>query len=405
MSLSHTIKDQLTLTQVAEKFNVGTLTENGRCDCPFCFGTKSMKTTRDQYFKCFKCGSSGSVFDLLIQGGKAKDFQGALAMLRPLIQGAYNEQRAQAGVLNKLWTDLQRIHSQITVDWLGSRGIPLDRVPPDFLEDFGYWSPSLTKLISRTYTTSEKSILEKYGLLPSNRFEGRVLIPIKNLSGQIVHFTGRSLDKESEFRWLHTKGDPPINNYLYQLHTVAEQEEDYVILCEGITDSMSLRALGEPALGCFGVNITLTQHAWALKDKISHLVVVLDRDKYPLGSPLAGRYKSWSGMIPNLIDLAVELKIPIFCCMVPNWSGVKDVNDFLNAVDFDLGEFKRHLANNSRLLTELALDMYLELPEEHDRLWSLFKHIDDPNGLAKLQCYIESRYNGSWTEYLLARAV
>jgi hypothetical protein len=90
--------------------------------------------------------------------------------------------------------------------------------------------------------------------------------------------------------------------------------------------------------------------------------------------------------------------------MVPNWSGVKDVNDFLKSIDFDLMEFKRYLANNSRLLGDLALELYLDYPEEHDKLWSLLKHVQEPGTLVKLKTYIESRYS-NWTDYLIAKAV
>lgn len=402
MNLSHVIKDHLGLKDVAAAFNIGDLPANGRGNCPFCYGTKSLKTTRDQYFKCFKCDASGSVFDLLIHSQQAANFSEALHKLKPLVDASYIKQEQHVGILDKLWGDLQKTDNLPTINWLKSRGVPIDNVDKSFFDDFAYWSKEFSEYLISNYSAKDIELLEEYGLYPVQRFENRVLSPVRNLSKGIVHFTGRSLDKEEEVRWLHTKGQPPINNYLYQLSTVAKQEQDYVILCEGVTDCLSLRALGEPAVACFGVNMTLTQHAWALKDKVSHIVVILDRDKYPLGSPLAGRYKSWSGMVPNLIDLAVELKIPIFCCMVPNWSGVKDTNDFLKEIEFDLGEFKRYLANESRTLADLTLEMYREHPEEHDKLWSLLKHVPNPVVQAELKGHIEARYL-DWTEYVLAK--
>jgi hypothetical protein len=364
-----------------------------------------MKTTRNQYFKCFKCGASGSVFDLLIHSNKASSFSEALTMLRPLVEVAYKRQEKSLNLLDKLWSDLLAQNQAVTIEWLKGRGIPVDRVPTSYLDEFAYWSDDFSKVVIQKYTSKEVQMLEEYQLYPLNRFENRIIFPIKNLNGRVVHFTGRSIDKEEEGpRWLHTKADPPINNYLYQLHTINNQEQDYIILCEGVTDCMSLRALGEPAMACLGVNISLTQHAWALKNKVTHIVVMLDRDKYPLGTPRAGEYKSWSGMVPNLIDLATELRVPIFCCMVPNWSGVKDINNFMNEIDFDLREFKRHLANNSVTLGELALDMYIDKIEEHDALWSLFKHLPDSKAIGKLKQCIESRYT-DWTEYILNKAI
>ena len=404
MNLSNHIKDHLGLTEVAKQFNIADLPENGRANCPFCYGTKSLKTSRDQYFKCFKCGASGTVFDLLLHSGRAIDFSDALTQLKPLVKGYCLKQSSQPSTLDKLWKDLQAQECNVTVSWLQGRGVPVEQVPGEFFDDFAYWSSTFSEYLQNSYQRKELDILEEHGLYPTYLFENRVLSPVRNLSGKIVHFTGRSLDKEAKVRWLHSKGQPAINNYLYQLHTVSQQKQDYVVLCEGVTDCMSLRALGEPALACFGVNMPLTQHAWALKDKISHLIVILDRDKYPLGNPRAGVYKSWSGMVPNLIDLATELNIPIFCCMVPNWSGVKDVNDFLKEIEFDLAEFKRYLSNNSRTLNDLATEMYVDQIGEHDLLWSLQKHSPDPQGLMRLKAYIDSHYN-SWADYILDKAV
>jgi hypothetical protein len=406
-SLSHYIKDHLTISQVSKEFNIGYLDANSRNDCPFCQGSRCLKTTRDQYFNCFKCGAHGSVFDLLLASKVAQTFSEALSMLRPLVDKDYRHEQQTTGVLDRLWDILCEERDSVAgwgessvKTWLSERGVR--DVNQRLIEDFACWSPQTTTNVKKL-SKQDLQQLEEYKLLPAERFEGRILTPVRNLSGKIVHFTGRALDKEREPRWLHTVGQPAINNYLYQLNTVSKQNQDYVILCEGVTDCMSLRALGEPALACFGVNMPLVQHAWALKKKITHIVVVLDRDKYALGTPRAGQYKSWSGMMPHLVDLAVDLRVPIFCCMVPNWSGVKDVNDFLKEIDFDLGEFKRHIANHSVTLQQLALDMYLNTEEHHSTLWRLLKALPSDVELTKLKTYVEAIYP-NWTDYVLARS-
>jgi hypothetical protein len=207
---------------------------------------------------------------------------------------------------------------------------------------------------------------------------------------------------------MHSKGTPAINNYLWGLDQVKYQQQDYVILCEGVTDGICLKALGEPVVSCFGVNIPLVHHAWALKD-LSHMVIVLDRDKYPLGSEQAGQYKSWSRMLPNLVELAGALpNTKIFCCMVPNWSGVKDINDFMLAIDWDLTEFKRYLANNSVTLTAMAVDLVLQLPggstpKQHGDLWKLLKGNNfDASAASLLKQYVEQTepYRGDWARYI-----
>ena len=213
-----------------------------------------------------------------------------------------------------------------------------------------------------------------------------------------MHFSARALDPKEELRWKHTSGTPPINNYLYGAKDLGAST--YAVICEGISDSRSLIQLGEPAVGVFGVTIPLVQHA-ALFRQCNCLVAFFDRDRYPLGHEKQGQYKSWSQVTSHLIDLAVELQIPVLCLMAPNWSGVKDANEYLTAIDYDRPTYQAWASKSYRQLHSVALEVLGNDLTQHASLWRLHAAVPNPVGLEEFREQILKDYD-SWESYLLA---
>lgn len=388
------LRETLTLTQVAELYQINLHKPEGRQPCPFCGNSTAFKVTRNTYYVCYRCNAKGTIFDLLIDAKVAPDFRGAVKLLAPRAKGAIAQRIAEESKMSTLWSALQ------------SQTIVFRHVIDAFLKKRGY--SQLTRAEIGYFPTKEEAPTFLKGLdLPSDwlkersltYFEGRICFAVRNSYGAIVHLTGRAVDPDKEPRWLHTKGSPAINNYLYNLHRLREYDTDYAILCEGVSDCHSLLELGEPAIACFGVNLPLVQHVRSL-EHLTHLVAFLDRDKYPLGHPRAGEYKSWSGMVPSLIDLSIELKIPIFCCMVPNRSGVKDLNDFVLDLEYDADEFKRYLSNEAVTLHEFAYEMYHRDIKQHELLWRLYRSVPDEDAVSKLRGLVMNRYK-DWSDYLM----
>jgi DNA primase len=394
------LKATVSLTDVASAFDIAITKGDGREPCPFCHSHSAFKVTRNTYYICYKCGRRGDIMNLLVDAGISKNYKEAYAAIKEIggstevATTVYRQSLNELEEIHSYFLDQAKLNPSIIEQFAASRGFS----DLQTLSQVGYCPAN----VEPDYRL--KQLLVKHSLWYDSfksheecAFANRIVFPIKNASGRVVHFTARAVDNNVERRWLHSQSKPSINHYLYNLEEIYHQRKhDYVILTEGVTDCLALLQLGEPAVGCFGVNSPLVQHAWALKH-ISHLVAVFDRDKYPLGTERAGEYKSWSGMTPALIELALDLNIPIFCCMVPDWSGVKDINDYLKIIDYNRAEFKRFLANNAVPLGEFAFELYKQRPKYHESLWRLAKQSDELK--LCLRDYVEKRY-ACWSDYV-----
>ena len=85
------LKERFTLTQISQIFEIQSFSGSGRSDCPFCHCENGLKTKHDRYFHCYRCQASGSIFDLLIHAGIAKNFSEAVQA----VSAHYNGSPAQ----------------------------------------------------------------------------------------------------------------------------------------------------------------------------------------------------------------------------------------------------------------------------------------------------------------------
>lgn len=158
-------------------------------------------------------------------------------------------------------------------------------------------------------------------------FRDRIVFPIKDIRGNIVHLQGRALDPKEELRWLSTKtnSNGNISNEIFNKYEVKDSKS--IFLCEGISDTLSLLSLGLPAVGLLGNQITLN----SFKDlkNLNEVFVLLDSDKFPVGGINAGEYKSWTRAFPILAEIELERKIQVWAALLPNQVGLKDCNDWI----------------------------------------------------------------------------
>jgi hypothetical protein len=149
------------------------------------------------------------------------------------------------------------------------------------------------------------------------------------------------------------------------------------------------------AVGTFGVNAALTPFFKELEG-VESIVAVYDRDKYPIGHPKQGQYKSWSNILPSLIELGIQCQKPIYTLMVPNQSGIKDLNDFLLDLAFDRAAFLDYASKAAKPIQQLAFTLYHRNLKQHPTLWRL-NSAGFP--LPELKDWVELNYP-SWVDYL-----
>jgi ribosomal protein L37AE/L43A len=388
------LQEILTLSQVAKSYGIE-LGGNESQTCPFCGGARQLRTTRNRWYKCYKCNRKGDVYQLLQDLKVTSSFKESFNILKRQAVNSpeYKAYRFRVDVLTRAFEAYRQrvvVKPDTPLGYYAGRGWTFRH------GEIGY-ADSHHTLRNAGFSVEE---LTTVGLIAygTEVYSNHLIFPIHNYEGEVVHFSARALDPTDELRWKHTSGTPPINNFLYAANNL--KDSSYAVICEGISDTRSLIELGEPAVGVFGVTIPLVQHANLFRH-CKCLVAFFDRDRYAKGTEKEGQYKSWSQVTPHLIDLAVELKIPVLCLMTPDWSGVKDANEYLSAIDYDLSTYQKWASKSYQHLHVLAAEIHTNDLSQHPNLWRLHAAVPNAPALEQLQNTILQQHT-SWADYLLA---
>ncbi len=409
------LKQNLRLSRVAEQLRV-TLLPSGTQNCIFCHGNKKLITRDDRYYKCYSpsCAKKGTVIDLVIDRGAAKDVKEAYRVLLQCLDG---EER---GRIEKIHTfESSRADLLERIFKVYQKGLDGEDAILELLNDRGYchilesqpigFAKGNNFIRENSIITSDD--LAKVGLLSSSSsdefFRNRVIFPVRNNWGRLVHLQGRSIEPDAAIRWLSSSSSGtipeewrprPISEYIFGIHLL--QEGDTVFLTEGISDCLSLLELDINAIACFGVEVNLTKHTQTFS-RLKSLIAFFDNDVYPLGNQYAGQFKSWRSILPNLINLKEACpQLDIWCVMPPNESGIKDINDWLiKGVNRD--RLLKYVKENALQLEDFALDMWGKNPQRHYDLIQLIGINKQPHHLNRLREAAENlNPNGfDWLEY------
>ena len=176
-----------------------------------------------------------------------------------------------------------------------------------------------------------------------------------------------------------TKGKPSIQQYLALEQYLANYKRNYLFICEGFPDAISLWQLGINAVGILGLE-GINNHTHKFRP-FKHLIFCFDNDRHPQdGSPYAGQYKSWTRILPQLITLQQSLtkaKISIF--IPPEESGIKDINDFCLQYK---NKVKPYINKNHQELSDFLLDLWGKDLKKHG---DLIKLLAIKNNLNKME--------------------
>ncbi len=255
-----------------------------------------------QFFHCFGCKKGGNVFDFYMEY-HGVSFQEAFRELarqygvdlpdRPFSQADRKKSDLRAKLLSVTETASAYFSSNLknNLEGVEARAYLKRRgLRPDTIAEFrlGYavnrWDGLLSHFRDRGM---DLSLAEQAGLLISktngyyDRFRGRVIFPILDLTGQVVGFGGRCLDDSlpkylnSPETQLFHKGD-----LLYGLHesVTAVRETGRVIIVEGYMDCLALRSHGfREVVAVLGTALT-SGHVRRIKGLASEAYVVFDSD-------------------------------------------------------------------------------------------------------------------------------
>jgi DNA primase len=264
-----------------------------------------------QTFHCFGCGAGGSVFRFVMDY-EHLDFPSAVRKLaaragvpvieeRSAVGGDDDRQHETRRALLQLhgeaaeWFHENLVKAKIGAparEYLKGRGIDL-RIAKDWQIGFAplSWDAFLKWALDRGY---QQRLLLESGLITRrdesggedrgyDRFRNRIMFPIHNDVGEVIAFSGRILEKETEAAKYVNSPETPLfrkGRVLFGLHKTKRGliQADCAIVCEGQLDLITLFEAGiTNVVAPQGTAFTENQ-ARILKRFVSEVVLCFDAD-------------------------------------------------------------------------------------------------------------------------------
>ena len=291
--------------------------------CPFhSENTPSFNVSETkQFYHCFGCGASGDVIKFLRES-EGLSFMDAIEKLAnianieiPKNNKKFEDDTSHLLNINKIAHKYflnSLLKSKSAREYLNNRGIE-DTIIKKF--EIGYAEESWDNL--KTIIEKEGKIKDAIdlGLLVKNknkvydRFRNRIMFPIKNSSGKVIAYGGRTLDKNEKAKYINS----PESKLFYksaEMYGVFESKQsinkkDMVIVVEGYTDVVSLHKHGfENTVASLGTALTKL-HLKKLKRYSKNIIFCFDGDQ-------AGKNAAWKALLNCLPEITDETNIG-FC--------------------------------------------------------------------------------------------
>lgn len=311
--------------------------------CPFHMEkTPSFSIKQDgQFFKCFGCGESGNVYNFVMKMENV-DFITALEILAkkvgmelPTLQDNEEMQRKKKErdkVYQILKISTEFYHNNLINNpnslqskYLKTRGITEEMINkfqigaslnyddlPKHLENLGYTAQEMigAGVVGRG---ENGNLYDFYGT--------RLLFPIFNSFGDVVAYSGRAVDENSQrAKYKNTPQSIVFNKseilfgYNFARDLKKEHMLDTLIIVEGHIDVISCHQIGlTNTIGCMGTALT-TQHASRIKQLVDNVILCLDGDS-------AGNMATYKA-IDTLKEVGLNVK-------VVRLVGAKDPDEFI----------------------------------------------------------------------------
>lgn len=279
-----------------------------------------------QMYHCFGCGATGDSLKFIMEHS-GLDFVGAVEKLASICgvaiqyvkSGSYNESEAsqkreiqvRKPGLHKIMSDIANMYRQnlknnnIVQEYVSKRSISQSSID---LFEIGYASniPLISApALASQHISSEDLIALGMVVVDAdhnrtyNRFNDRLIFPIKNVKGEIIAFGGRTFSPNVEPKYLNSAHtvlfDKSKEIYgLYQsLKTI--KQENSIIVVEGYMDVVMMHQHGfSNAVASMGTSIT--------EQQIKNLFRYSDSIYFMFDGDNAGKKAGWR---------ALELSLPI----------------------------------------------------------------------------------------------
>ncbi|MBS9339105.1 DNA primase [Fructobacillus sp. M2-14] len=283
---------------------------------------------KKQVFHCFSCGRSGTIFSFLMEKEgytypqailKLAEDEGISGLDKYAGQPSPRQEKFQK--IYDLYDAAQKLYTHILLNTTaGEQALAYLKDDRQLDEDtikryaLGY-VPSNNVLLSyaREHNIDEKVLaeselfIERDGELVRDRFSNRVLWPIRNERGQVVGFSGRSLDPDNPAKYMNSPESPFFNKgkLLYNLDQAKGniRSGQKAMIFEGFMDVISADLAGAGgAVATMGTALT-PDHVAALSKLTDQITLVYDGD--------AAGQKAAKHSIPLIREQAPQVEIGV----------------------------------------------------------------------------------------------
>ena len=313
-----------------------------------------------QIFKCFGCGAGGSSIDFIMEFEKLNFIESVKYLAEQ-----YNIEIEQSNYHNKIKdisADLYDMNAKVSNlyqnNLLNNSSILthlLDRgLSKSIIEKFSIGlsyieKDKILKTLQGDY--GSKSMLEsglfintKTGYM--DRFRNRIMFSLFDITGKIIGFAGRAIDKNEKAKYINSPETKVYNKskLLYGLHETKNEisSQDSAIIVEGYIDFLQLyQNKIKNVVAVSGTSLT-DGHAHILKRLTDNIFIAYDGDKAGKSASIrAGFVLLKNGLNPKIIQIPNDMD-------PDEWVLKSGVKPFLNSVeesipliDFCFIEFKK----------------------------------------------------------------
>ena len=361
--------------------------------CPFHDDhTPSMSVSKErQIYKCFVCGKSGNVFSF-VKDYENISFIEAVKKVADRVGISFNyntsnvknekykkEYEIMDFATNILQNNLNSSMGSKAKEYLNSRSIT-DNVIKEFrigysLNDNKYLYNVLTKKGYDINILDDLGLITKDGINGYDKFVNRIMIPITNLEGEVVGYTGRIFNGEDSAKYINTKETiiykkgNIIFNYFNAKNYIRESKSAIVV--EGNMDAIRMYSSGiKNVLALMGTAITKEQVNILKKLRVP-IILMLDNDKAGEDNTISVGDALTKDNIEVLVVRLSGAKDPDEYIIKYGIDKLKDViNHGINYFDYKLNILK----NNKDLNNTEELIKYVK---------EVIKELDDKDNLTK----------------------
>ena len=277
--------------------------------CPFHQDTKPSLyvSPEKKVYKCFSCNKGGDVISF-VQQIKKIDYLGAIKFVAEKsnfknininnLNIVRNEKKENYLKLNKEASFffnrmLYNEENKEALNYLYSRGLDNNQIRYFNIGFAPFSKDSLVKYLTRkdkngNQTWKENDLLQSDLVYLDQQneyrdfFFNRIIFSISDEFNNIVGFSGRTLSKNENVKYLNSKSNEFFkkDSLFYNMHNVINNELEKIYLVEGFFDVISMYKMGyKNVIGLMGTSFTNNHFNILSKEPCKTLVLALDNDE------------------------------------------------------------------------------------------------------------------------------